>query len=306
MNNYKNDYIIKQREERKKVNKKKDRLIKDVRISYSFPGYQDETFQLFSWYRQVYENLFRNLFQEKGLKCPKYNHIYIHLSSTLEDALNSTINNYQIPWFEIGISSLDIDKYLKANEEEKMSMLFESICDGMRDIFTIDKLDMTILEDTIHQIKENGVFQELVHKEIKDTKRKFNVSYNMTVEQDKVYYDVYFNLQVLDESHRIYFGRLDSIDKIYYWFKHIRFSYDNVLIQPSDNTSSVLTLKENYCALKIPFELFNKLEPTSPFIKSKYFKKLKYAVYEEIDTKKHGIVKRAWKKYIEFLSQDWG
>ncbi len=295
-----NDYMEKQREVRKNTVLKANRLLKDIRIF--FDGESSNT--LFFPYDIIYANLFRNLFQNKELKCPRYDHIYINISDTKKKSLESALSNYQIPWFEVGIATLNIKKYLKVDEKEKQEMLFQSICEGMYDIFSIDKLDHKILEETITQIREKGIFQELVHKKVKNTGLNFSITYRMNINNEKLYYDVYFHLFKDDEMKSIYFGKLNMIDKIYYLFKKIKFVEDNIVIWPSDSTGSVLTLKENYCCLIIPFSYFSKIDSSKPLINSKYFKKIKFPVY--IDTnelKNKNKLHKLWKKYLDFLSK---
>ncbi len=295
-----NTYMQSQREVRKNSIQKANKLLKDIRIF--FDGESSNT--LFFPYNIIYANLFRTLFQNKGLKCPTYNHIYINISETLKKALESAPSNYQIPWFEVGIATLNIDEYLKVNEKEKQEMIFQSICEGMYDIFSIDKLDQKILEETISQIREKGPFQELVHKKIKNKELNFIITYRMNINNEKLYYDVYFHLFKGDEMKSIYFGRLDNIDKVYCWFKKIEFIEDNIVIWPSDSTSSVLTLKGNYCCLIIPFSYFSKIDSSKPLINSKYFKKIKFPVY--IDTnelKNKNKLHKLWRKYLDFLSK---
>lgn len=295
------NYMEKQREIRKNTIRKANRLLKDIRIF--FDG-ESSSNTLFFPYDIIYANLFRNLFQNKELRCPTYNHIYINISETKNKSLESALSNYQIPWFEVGIATINIEQYLKTSEKEKQEILFQSICEGMDDIFSIDKLDKKILEETISQIREMGIFQELTHKRIEKKGLKFSITYKMNINNGKIYYDVYFHLFKDDKMKSIYFGKLDMIDKIYYLFKKIEVIEDNIVIWPSDSTGSVLTLKEDYCCLIIPFSYFSKLDRSKPLTETKYFKKIKFPVY--IDTnelKNKGKLHKLWKKYLDFLSR---
>src|SRR5476649_1379232 len=97
------------RAERKKNQKPKDTIIKDLRVYYnSLPP------KALYPYDYQYTEIFLNILRNKGLGCPHYHHLYIQAGKTIEDCLIHSVPYDN--WYVCGIAVIDYDKYLNQNE----------------------------------------------------------------------------------------------------------------------------------------------------------------------------------------------
>src|SRR5579872_3777811 len=144
------------RAERKKNQKPKDTVIRDLRVYYdSLPSKA-----LYS-YDYRYAEIFLNILRNKNLMCPVYHHLYIQVADTIEEALTRSIPF--LKEYICGVATVDYSKYPQKNEGEKDQIVFNAITTGLKDIAEIDGLDMYIIDSTIEEIKLSGLNTELVH-----------------------------------------------------------------------------------------------------------------------------------------------
>lgn len=139
--------ILKEREERKNVNLEKKRLIKDIRLYTSFNSNGKNPFVPYE--NQICSAILAKLRKAK-FRLPNYDHLYIQVSDTFENALYDTLR--LCSWYVYGIAIYeDFENYEKLNEMDKKRAVFDLIKQGLYDIAEIDKLDMNILTEVIKE-----------------------------------------------------------------------------------------------------------------------------------------------------------
>ena len=158
------------REQRKVTNTIKNKRIRDLRVYYA-----DLPKKALYPYDFIYTEIFLNLLKNKNLLCPVYNHLYIQVGTHLEKCLINSVAPES--WYVNGLSLIDYDVYLKANDAQKEQIAFNVIINGLRDIATIDKLDDKIITETIEIIKQKGIDTELEYLTLENAKYKLLISY---------------------------------------------------------------------------------------------------------------------------------
>ena len=137
---------IELRENRKKINAPKDKLIRDFRVYGE--GLPDKALYP---YATQYAEIFLKLLRRNKLMCPKYNHLYIQVVPTFDEGLKNSFA-YE-DWNVNGIAVIDYTNYQKQSEKKKKETVFNLIVEGLKDIAYIDNLDMSIIDKVIAEIK---------------------------------------------------------------------------------------------------------------------------------------------------------
>lgn len=187
----KREYIenaLTMRECRRKSNKQKNTLVKEICI-YTFalltmekPPYVEigkvlggkslsfnhpsEVLEPFA-YR--YERKFCKVLRHKKLLCPDYKSLTIFAATNEDDALIAAA------WGggagHCGIATFDYEKYKTLSGIKKERVVFDIICQGLRDYVKLDKLDSTIVEDAIKEVESAGTSTELSLLDTRDIKQ---------------------------------------------------------------------------------------------------------------------------------------
>lgn len=136
-----------ERNTRKQSNLENKRLIRDLRLMYSFP---DVELKYFSPYENIFcDNVLQKL-RDRKFKLPNYDHLYIQVSDTFDNALLRSIRAEK--WFVYGIAVLEnYNEYPKKQEVEKKRIVFDLLKQGLMDIAIIDKLDVEILNEVLDE-----------------------------------------------------------------------------------------------------------------------------------------------------------
>jgi hypothetical protein len=223
------------REERKKTDKVKDKKIRDLRVYYT--GLPKKGLYPYDY---QYTEIFRNLLRRKELMCPTYHHLYISVGKTIEDCL---VTAFALDhWHQYGISVIDYDNYSNQTEIEKQQTTFNTIANGLKDIADIDKLDQSIIDETIEEIKLKGLDTELEYAVIENKKYKLVISYlsRSMEEQCPIYFTL---LEKSSGKHKkLQIGRADN-DQIRYWLQKTTITSTQIKIKSSDSIAANVYLK---------------------------------------------------------------
>jgi hypothetical protein len=233
--NKKVESALRNRKERKKVHKEKDKVIRDLRIYHQ--GFPKKALYPYSL---QYSEIFLNLLRRKKFSCPTYHHIYIQVASSLNDALVNAISFED--WCEYGVAEMDFEEYRAQNEKEKENVVFNVISNGLRDIAEVDNLDMSIIEETINQIKETGLDTELVLKTVEHKNYRLTITYYSRSMEDKC--PITFNLYE-KETGKIYAAEIGKVEhsQIDLWLQKINLTNKHIKVKSSSSIRADVWLK---------------------------------------------------------------
>lgn len=223
------------RDERSKLDKVKDKRIRDFRV-YDF----DLGTKALYPYAYQYCEIFLNILKKKNLLCPVYHHLYIQICKTMDVCLERSFTYNH--WYINGLSIIDYDNYLAQSEAEKQETVFDLIVNGLRDIAHIDKLDDEIIESTIQEIKQKGLDTELEHDVIENKKYRLKVSYfSRSMEEES---PIYFTVldKISNKSKKIQIGKAEN-SQIYLWLQKITLSGSQIKVKSSNSIAADVYLK---------------------------------------------------------------
>lgn len=216
---------IESREQRKRSSLPKNTLIKDIRLyNTGLPQ------SALSPYAYQYTEIFRNILRRKGFLCPNYHHLYIQVAKTKEEALR--FSGSADSRYIYGVATIDYEKYEGSVEEEKAEIVFNLICEGLRDIAHIDQLDTTILEEAIAEIKKEGINTELLFQWLENKKYLLNITYkceNM-IAQDPVFFSL--TEKASGKTVKKEIGRALNF-QLHYWLQKITLSSKTINVKAS-------------------------------------------------------------------------
>lgn len=232
------DYVINHainlRKQRAVENKPKDKPIRDLRIYYV-----DLPLKALYPFDFIYTEIFLNLLSKNRLMCPTYHHLYIQVGENMEECLKKSIPPED--WFINGIALIDYKDYLTKTNEEKDKIVFETIIKGLQDIFTIDKLDIEILNKIIQQIAPKGLNTELEWTTIENSKYILKVTYfSRSVEEGCPVYFTLTDKATLKEV-RFEIGKAQN-NQIYYWLQKINITNSKITVKSSESSQADWTL----------------------------------------------------------------
>lgn len=239
MNKIENDdtfnRVLNSRNIRQSENRLKDKLIRDFRV-YSY-GLPDKALHPFA---SIYSEIFRNLLVKERLLCPIYHHIYIQIALTKELAIKKSITYEN--WFEYGVSVINLDSFQTLSFTEKDKLVFNAIVEGIKDIATIDKLDIDILNRVITKISEKGIETELTFKIIENAKYKLEITYfaKAAVEEFPVYFNITDKGKNITKRHKI--GEVSSL-QIGLWLQKITLTNKQIRVVSSNSIRGQVWLK---------------------------------------------------------------
>ncbi len=224
------------RNERQKANKPKDKCIKDLRIFYSsLPN------KALYPYDYMYSEIFLNLLAREGLMCPTYDHVYIRVSKTFDEALRNSFSAED--WYVYGLAVMDYDRYQTLSEKEKEAEVFQTILSGLRDIATIDKLDMTLIDKVANHIKEHGLNTELIFKIIENETYKLVITYFSRSMEEEC--PIFFNLtdKTKNITKRHHIGKAEN-SQLFLWLQKVTLNNKKIKIKSSDSIRGDVWLKD--------------------------------------------------------------
>ncbi|KAA3438402.1 hypothetical protein [Rufibacter hautae] len=218
---------IELREKRKNSNLPKDKLLKDLRIYYV-----DLPKKALYPYDYQYTEIFLNLLIKKNFKCPQYNHLYVQVAKTLNDALMNSINIED--WYVYGLATIDFDNYLKQTEKEKENIVVQTIIDGLRDIAIIDDLDISIMNKIFSEVRLKGLDTELEYRTLENTYYKLKITYYSRSMEEQC--PIYFNLteKATNKTKRVQVGKADN-SQINLWLQKINLTNKLIKVKSSDS-----------------------------------------------------------------------
>lgn len=224
------------REERKLLNKPKDKRIRDIRVYYN--GLSNKAL---SPYDYQYSEIFLNILASKGFSCPTYHHLYIQIAESEEEALK---NSFAIEdWYVNGIALIDYGTYKKESESNKEIIVLEAIIEGLNDIVEIDKLDKAIFDETITLIKRKGLETELTYKTIENKNFNLSITYFSKSMEEKC--PIFFNLMDKNTNltRRLEIGKADN-SQIHLWLQKVTLTNNLIKVRSSGSVKADVWLKE--------------------------------------------------------------
>lgn len=232
---------LKLREDRKLVNKPKNKLIKDLRVYY-----KDLPNKALYPYDFIYTEIFLNLLIEENLMCPVYHHLYIQVAKTMNEALK---NSFSEDWFMYGLVVFDFEKFKTLTEKQKENKSFEIILSGLKDIAIIDKLDIDTIDRVANKIKEKGLDTELLFKTLENSKYILNITYfSRSIEEQC---PIFFNLtdKTSNINKRKQIGKAQT-NKIHLWLQKVTLTNKQIKIKSSDSIRGQVWLKGKEASLE--------------------------------------------------------
>ena len=130
------------------------RLIKDIRLSDTFGLGGKSSFMPYSL--QFCDKITIKLRKVK-FRLPNYDHLYIKVSDSFENAIYDTVTVYA--WYVYGVAIFEnYETFESLKEEGKKRVVFDLIKQGLYDIAKIDKLDILTLDKVLVET-EKEIFQ---------------------------------------------------------------------------------------------------------------------------------------------------
>lgn len=223
------------RDQRKKSDKPKNKKIRDIRVySYGLPK------RALYPYDYQYAEIFLNLLRREEVMCPVYHHLYVQVVKTLEDGLSNSLAIED--WYTNGISVFDYEKYSKQNDKGKERMVFEAIVTGIKDIATLDKLDIKKINKVAAEIKKTGLDTELVFDKVENSRYILTITYfsRSMEEQCPIYFHV--KDKKTNRSNKIQIGKATN-DQIYLWLQKVMLGKDKIKVRSSTSIAANVYLK---------------------------------------------------------------
>ncbi len=157
---------IQERALREQANEEKKRLIYDIRFYY---GFEDVGNLYFSPYDGRFCNKILEELRERKFRLPRYSHLYIMVSDTLENALYQSVRLEE--WFVYGVAVYkDYKSFEMKRETEKKVIVFDLIRQGLNDIARIDKLDIEVLNEVLDKVEQH-IFRRCNEVELRKYKK---------------------------------------------------------------------------------------------------------------------------------------
>ncbi len=237
---------VKIREARQLADKPKDKLIRDLRVYYS--GLPNKALYP---YDHIYTEIFLSLLAREELMCPTYHHLYIQVAKTIDEALKKSFSIED--WYVNGLAVIDYEKYLSLSDSDKEKIVFQTIVNGIKDIATIDKLDILVIDKVINKIKDKGLDTELVFRTIENEKFKLSVTYFSKSMEEEC--PVYFNLtdKSTNQTKRKQIGKADN-SQIHMWLQKITLTKNQIKVKSSDSIRGQVWLEGKPKDLKFDIE----------------------------------------------------
>lgn len=226
---------LEKRKQRELETKPVDKQIRDLRIYYN--GLPKGALYPYDY---QYAAIFLNLLRKNGLLCPGYHHLYIQVAKTFDDGLINSVAFED--WYVDGVSVIDFDSYKNQTEKEKEETVFNVIVNGLFDIAAIDKLNKSIIEKTVEEIKVKGLETELEYNTIENKNYKLKITYFSKSWEEEC--PIYFSVveKSTGRSGKIQIGRARN-SQIYLWLQKIAISGKTIKIKSSSSITAEVWLE---------------------------------------------------------------
>lgn len=234
------------REKRKHQELPKDKLIRDLRVYDK--GLPNKALYPYDY---QYSEIFLNLLARDELRCPKYHHLYIQVAQTMDEALKASFSIED--WYVNGLAVIDFDDYQQLSEKQKESRVFDLIVAGLKDIASLDQLDLGKIEKVIRKIAEKGLDTELLFKEIENNTHLLKITYLSRSMEEGC--PVFFNLtdKTTQQTKRTEIGRADK-DQLRMWLQKISLSRKQIKVRSSPSVRGEVWLKGMPMAMEFEIE----------------------------------------------------
>jgi len=223
------------RQERKENPQSLDTPLRDIRLYFTYQV-PNTFFYLFNFTRVILRTL-----AQKNFLCPGYSHICISIGDTREAAIARA---YEIEdWYRFGIAVLPENKLLQCPGEQLEDLVLNTIAEGLRDIATLDRLDIESINDAIALAKQWGILHERILKEKQNKKFCFRVS-SLPIKGDPEE-EIFFTLIYRDaqKEYKWKFGKLHLLD-VGCWFFKLSVTNKLVRTRPAARTDMILKGKK--------------------------------------------------------------
>ncbi|MGM0879153.1 MAG: hypothetical protein ACQEWV_32075 [Bacillota bacterium] len=200
----------------------------------------------------IYSELFSNLLRKAKVLLPNYDEIYVSIAETMELAKQEIALD---TWHKYTYSTLDLSKYLAADDTGKSQMMFDSLCDGLRLITKFDHLEKEKIEEVINIIKNNGLDMELIYTSKQNKNYLVEIIYKVPKNHlEKAEYKLKVTDLKLGKSSVAHIGFIDT-----YWapysFGKILIKKDEIVIKGRDSLRAEISRKAD----KLPSEYIFKI-----------------------------------------------
>lgn len=145
---------LQDRQQRSEYREPAKRLIRDIRLMYHFNHAQINHIGYFLPYdHQLCDKILSKL-REKKFRLPNYDHLYIMVSESVDDALSHAFRAAR--WFVYGVATLENPRhYQDLTAKEQKKLVFHLIKQGLLDIAQVDHLDIKVLNEVLEQVEQS-------------------------------------------------------------------------------------------------------------------------------------------------------
>jgi hypothetical protein len=185
--------------------------------------------------------------------CPTYHHLYIQVAQTIDEALKQSFSIED--WYVNGLAVIDFENYKQKTEKEKEKIVFDIMVNGLKDIANIDKLDNTILEETISLIQLKGLDTELHYKTVESNKYQLVITYLARSMEEKC--PIFFTLteKLTNKSKKVEIGNADK-SQINYWLQNVTLTKNQIKFKSSDSIAADVYLDDKPKAMEFNIDEF--------------------------------------------------
>lgn len=227
---------------RKATSKPATRLIRDIRtyFAYKLP---ENLFYL----QRCADAVLRQLIDQQ-LMCPVYDHLYISIASTREEALIRSTALAE--WHIYGITVLPEEELLNASPKEQQKLMVNALREGLLDIANLDGLDKSKILTAIRYVQKNGFLNETIFKSKENRRILFSISTRPIVGKNKD--EIFFTLKDKETGRTATwkFGE-ENIFLIQGWFGTINVTNKKITTKPRANMDLVLEGKEKELTINV-------------------------------------------------------
>ena len=242
---------LKIREERSKVNRQKDKIIRDIRVYY-----KDTFIPIKGLYPIEYQyvEIFLRTLQKYKFLCPTYHHLYIQVAPSINEALVEMLPQIE-DWYMFGVTTFDYHTYENSDDRKKEEMIFNMIYQGLLDIVNIDKLDIDNFQKAVNEIRQKGLDTEITFSTVENDKYKLVVTYyaKSMEEQCPIYFTLSDKRNNLTSRKEI--GKADK-SQIYYWLQKITLTKSSIKVQSSNSVSANVWLEDKPRLIEFKYSYF--------------------------------------------------
>lgn len=126
------------------------RLIYDIRFYYHFENIGNRCF--YPYANEFCDEILQKL-RDRKFKLPRYSHIYVMVSDTLENAMYHATRLEN--WYVYGLAVLENpENYAARGETDKKRIVFDLLKNGLIDVAKTDTLDIVTLNEVLDEVEK--------------------------------------------------------------------------------------------------------------------------------------------------------